>query len=113
MHKRDVTRALIDKKVDSANNFEWLAQMRLYFQPDNPNALEQLKIRMANAEFHYGFEYLGTELPLQSRTFSLALPRYTRPARSIGSNASDRPMFPHHDSSTARQIRWLTIRTSR
>lgn len=33
--------------------------MRLYFQPTNPNVLEQLKIRMANAEFHYGFEYLG------------------------------------------------------
>ncbi len=33
--------------------------MRLYFDPSNTNVLEQLKIRMANAEFHYGFEYLG------------------------------------------------------
>lgn len=59
MHKRDVTRALIDKKVTSSKDFEWLAQMRLYFEPNNPNVLEQLKLRMANAEFHYGFEYLG------------------------------------------------------
>jgi dynein heavy chain 1 len=59
VHKRDVTRALIDKKIDSSTNFEWLAQMRLYFEPNNQNVLEQLKIRMANAEFHYGFEYLG------------------------------------------------------
>ncbi|CAF1544304.1 unnamed protein product, partial [Adineta steineri] len=61
VHKRDVTRALIDKKVDSASNFEWLAQMRLYFEPSNQNVLEQLKLRMANAEFHYGFEYLGLQ----------------------------------------------------
>lgn len=54
-----MTRALIEKKVDSAKNFEWLAQMRLYFEPTNSNVLEQLKLRMANAEFHYGFEYLG------------------------------------------------------
>jgi len=54
-----VTRDLIDKKITSSKDFEWLAQMRLYFEPNNPNVLEQLKLRMANAEFHYGFEYLG------------------------------------------------------
>ncbi|CAF3346282.1 unnamed protein product [Rotaria sp. Silwood1] len=74
VHKRDVTRALIDKKIDSATNFEWLAQMRLYFEPKNQNVLEQLKIRMANAEFHYGFEYLGlqdrlVQTPLTDRCF--------------------------------------------
>ncbi|CAF3632269.1 unnamed protein product, partial [Adineta steineri] len=74
VHKRDVTRALIDKKVDSASNFEWLAQMRLYFEPSNQNVLEQLKLRMANAEFHYGFEYLGlqdrlVQTPLTDRCF--------------------------------------------
>ncbi|CAF3748715.1 unnamed protein product [Rotaria sordida] len=74
VHKRDVTRALINHKVDSATNFEWLAQMRLYFEPNNQNVLEQLKIRMANAEFHYGFEYLGlqdrlVQTPLTDRCF--------------------------------------------
>ena len=59
MHKRDCTRALIERSIGDARNFEWLSQMRLYFDPSNTNVLEQLKIRMANAEFHYGFEYLG------------------------------------------------------
>ncbi|CAF1453141.1 unnamed protein product, partial [Rotaria magnacalcarata] len=74
VHKRDVTRALIDKKVNTPTNFEWLAQMRLYFEPKHENVLEQLKIRMANAEFHYGFEYLGlqdrlVQTPLTDRCF--------------------------------------------
>jgi dynein heavy chain 1 len=59
VHKRDCTRTLIEKRIGDARNFEWLSQMRLYFDPSNTNVLEQLKIRMANAEFHYGFEYLG------------------------------------------------------
>jgi dynein heavy chain 1 len=59
VHKRDCTRSLIEKRIGDGRNFEWLSQMRLYFDPSNTNVLEQLKIRMANAEFHYGFEYLG------------------------------------------------------
>ncbi|CAF4398233.1 unnamed protein product, partial [Rotaria magnacalcarata] len=52
-------RTLIEKSIGDSRNFEWLSQMRLYFDPTISNVLEQLKIRMANAEFHYGFEYLG------------------------------------------------------
>ena len=79
MHKRDVTRALIEKKVDSSTNFEWLAQMRLYFEPKHENVLEQLKIRMANAEFHYGFEYLGKSIRILHRLFhQLILNRFAR-----------------------------------
>ncbi|CAF4132742.1 unnamed protein product, partial [Rotaria sp. Silwood2] len=74
VHKRDCTRALIEKKIGDARNFEWLSQMRLYFDPTITNVLEQLKIRMANAEFHYGFEYLGiqdrlVQTPLTDRCF--------------------------------------------
>ena len=77
MHKRDVTRALIDQKIHTARDFEWLAQMRLYFKPDDPNVLEQLKIRMANAEFHYGFEYLGRNTPHPLPIDRLSLSRIT------------------------------------
>ena len=35
--------------------------MRFYFDPKNAEPLHQLSIQMANAKFHYGFEYLGVQ----------------------------------------------------
>jgi dynein heavy chain 1 len=35
--------------------------MRFYFDAKQPNQLRQLSIQMANAKFHYGFEYLGVQ----------------------------------------------------
>ena len=35
--------------------------MRFYFDPKNPEVLQQLSIQMANAKFNYGFEYLGVQ----------------------------------------------------
>lgn len=35
--------------------------MRFYFDPKNPDVLQQLSINMANATFNYGFEYLGVQ----------------------------------------------------
>ena len=61
VHQRDVTRTLIRKQVNSNKSFEWLAQMRFYFDPKNSDVLEQLSIQMANAKFNYGFEYLGVQ----------------------------------------------------
>ncbi|BES93792.1 dynein heavy chain [Nesidiocoris tenuis] len=61
VHKRTVTRKLIQSKVTSAKAFEWLSQMRFYLDPSQEDALNQLSIYMANAKFHYGFEYLGVQ----------------------------------------------------
>ena len=61
VHQRDVLRNLISKKVVSAKSFDWLAQMRFYFDPKVTNLLKQLTIQMANSKFHYGFEYLGVQ----------------------------------------------------
>ena len=36
-------------------------QMRFYYDPRNTSVLKQLSIQMANAYFHYGFEYLGVQ----------------------------------------------------
>ena len=41
--------------------FEWLSQMRFYLDASQEDALNQLSIHMANAKFHYGFEYLGVQ----------------------------------------------------
>lgn len=61
VHKRDVTRMLIKNKVTSPKCFDWLSRMRFYFDPRQPDVLQQLSIHMANAKFNYGFEYLGVQ----------------------------------------------------
>uniref|UniRef100_A0A146KZ76 Dynein heavy chain, cytoplasmic n=1 Tax=Lygus hesperus TaxID=30085 RepID=A0A146KZ76_LYGHE len=61
VHKRTVTRKLIQSKVTSVKAFEWLSQMRFYLDASQEDALNQLSIHMANAKFHYGFEYLGVQ----------------------------------------------------
>ena len=52
---------LIRNKVQGPKSFDWLMQMRMYFDPKNPDVLQQLSIQMANAKFNYGFEYLGVQ----------------------------------------------------
>lgn len=61
VHKRTVTRRLIMSGVTSNKSFDWLCQMRFYFDPRQTEVLKQLTIHMANAKFHYGFEYLGVQ----------------------------------------------------
>ncbi|XP_078728003.1 cytoplasmic dynein 1 heavy chain 1-like isoform X1 [Lampetra fluviatilis] len=61
VHQRDVTRMLLRSKVNHPKSFEWLSQMRFYFDPKQSEVLRQLSIHMANAKFNYGFEYLGVQ----------------------------------------------------
>ncbi|XP_055707524.1 dynein heavy chain, cytoplasmic isoform X3 [Phlebotomus papatasi] len=61
VHKRTVTRRLIANKVTNPKSFQWLCEMRFYFDPRQTEVLQQLTIHMANAKFFYGFEYLGVQ----------------------------------------------------
>jgi len=61
VHKRTVTRNLVQSRVTHPKAFEWLCQMRFYFDPKQTDTLKQLSIHMANARFQYGFEYLGVQ----------------------------------------------------
>ncbi|CAN7982336.1 unnamed protein product [Ixodes hexagonus] len=61
VHKRDVTRSLLRSGVKGPRDFQWLSQMRFYFDPRQGEVLRQLSIHMANARFSYGFEYLGVQ----------------------------------------------------
>lgn len=47
--------------VSHAKHFEWLRQMRFYFDPNQPDVLKRLSIVMEDAKFNYGFEYLGVQ----------------------------------------------------
>ncbi|KAJ3049329.1 hypothetical protein HK097_009672, partial [Rhizophlyctis rosea] len=74
VHQRDVIRALLAAKVDSVKDFKWLYQMRFYFDGGEKDVLKKLVIRMANAEFYYGYEYLGVaerlvQTPLTDRCY--------------------------------------------
>ncbi|PWW79978.1 hypothetical protein C7212DRAFT_355935 [Tuber magnatum] len=73
VHQRDVIFRLADSGANSAEDYTWLLQMRYYYQ-DEGEYLSRLKIRMANAELEYGFEYLGVaerlvRTPLTDRCF--------------------------------------------
>ncbi|CAJ1374744.1 unnamed protein product, partial [Effrenium voratum] len=74
VHQRDVSRQLIQDKVCSPKDFQWLQLMRMYWNPSEPQILQRLSICMADATFFYGFEYLGiadklVQTPLTDRCF--------------------------------------------
>ena len=55
VHARDVIKQLCEKNVDSINDFEWLAQLRYYWDDSKP----ALFVRMITTEIEYAYEYLG------------------------------------------------------
>ena len=74
VHQRDVVRLLKSKKISNVEAFEWLYYMRFYFYPKTPDVLKRLQIKMSNASFDYGFEYLGVaekliQTPLTDRCY--------------------------------------------
>ncbi|KAL3881803.1 hypothetical protein ACJMK2_028195, partial [Sinanodonta woodiana] len=58
VHARDVVTRMIDEGVQNINDFEWISQVRYYWHTDN------LWLRAVNAEFQYGYEYLGNTMRL-------------------------------------------------
>ena len=74
VHQRDVTRSLLAEAVGSPEDFTWLYQMRYYFHTAEADLMKKLEVQVANATFHYGFEYLGVgkrlvQTPLTDRCY--------------------------------------------
>ena len=73
VHQRDVLGRLIKVSATSPNHYLWLIQMRYIYQ-ENTESISRLRIKMANADLTYGFEYLGVperlvRTPLTDRCF--------------------------------------------
>lgn len=74
VHQRDVTRSLIQQRVLDTKGFTWLYQMRFYLDKTIENPLDRLAIKVADASFPYGWEYLGVpdrlvQTPLTDRVY--------------------------------------------
>jgi dynein heavy chain len=53
VHARDVVKNLIASGVSEEKDFEWMSQLKYYWDGEDVTA------RMVNASFKYGYEYLG------------------------------------------------------
>ncbi len=74
VHQRDVTQSLLEGQVSSPTDFRWLFHLRFQYNPDAELLTEKLSISLSNANFFYGFEYLGigarlVQTPLTDRAY--------------------------------------------
>jgi dynein heavy chain len=58
VHAKDVIDNLRIAKIDDINAFEWISQLRYYWEEDN------CKVKCIQTNFPYGYEYLGNTLRL-------------------------------------------------
>lgn len=54
-----IRRPFQDADAATTESFEWLSQLRFDFDPNAKDPTQGLTVRMADARFEYGFEYLG------------------------------------------------------
>ncbi|XP_067125111.1 dynein axonemal heavy chain 6 isoform X2 [Centruroides vittatus] len=70
IYGRDVVTSMVKKKIVDINSFEWIKQLRYYWDKESDSCI----IRMSNCEYVYGYEYLGASprlviTPLTDRCF--------------------------------------------
>uniref|UniRef100_A0A803TL59 Dynein axonemal heavy chain 3 n=1 Tax=Anolis carolinensis TaxID=28377 RepID=A0A803TL59_ANOCA len=58
VHARDVVAKLAEDQISDLNDFQWISQLRYYWEDDD------VMVRMITTEAKYGYEYLGNSLRL-------------------------------------------------
>lgn len=53
VHAKDVIRKLVEDRVEDINHFNWISQLRYYWNEEN------CWVRCIQTNFPYGYEYLG------------------------------------------------------
>lgn len=79
VHGRDVVRSLAKEGCSSIQDFQWIAQLRYYWEETHKETY--LKVCMINADLRYGFEYLGNSMrlvitPLTDRCYRTLMGAY-------------------------------------
>lgn len=59
VHAKDVVANIHSTGVTRVSDFEWISQLRYYWEEDERPQGEDLHIKAVNAVFNYGYEYLG------------------------------------------------------
>ena len=58
VHAKDVVAKLVEQQIDDINAFEWISQLRYYWENDD------CYVKCVATNFPYGYEYLGNSLRL-------------------------------------------------
>lgn len=58
VHAREVVRNMIKSRVETMNDFEWMKQLRYYWEQETEED-DDCFTRQTNTRFRYGYEYLG------------------------------------------------------
>merc|ERR1719446_1095506 len=73
VHNRDVVNNLVQAKLQSSKDFDWMSQLRYYWAPkgsiimyetQKPNTTDECQVSIVNSTLLYGFEYLGNSARL-------------------------------------------------
>ena len=64
VHARDVQKKMAEAGVATVNDFDWISQMRYYWEGDIDNGQGDLAVIMVSSKRWYGNEYLGNTFRL-------------------------------------------------
>ena len=56
VHAKNVVERLVEERIDEVNAFEWISQLRYYWENDD------WRFKIIQTNFPYGYEYLGNTL---------------------------------------------------